>query len=647
MRSTRTWRVPWAGGAAAAVLVAGTLFVPAPTAEAQATLIQVSQDPYTNPTSQHATQVEPDSFSFGNTIVVATQSGRFFDGGASNTVFARSGDGGQTWTSGGLPNLTTTGGGGTFARTSDPVVAYAAESDTWLIGSLGIDAAADPEAVVVSRSTNGGVSWGNPVTVGTGTFPDKNWTACDNWTSSPFYGNCYTEWDENATGNTIKMSTSTNGGATWGPTLNTVGNATGLGGIPVPQPNGNVVVPIGSANLGAIRAIRSTNGGASWSSGVTITNTQVHDVAGNIRHGPIPSSDVDAAGRVYTAWHDCRFRTGCTSNDIVMTTSLDGLTWNSVVRIPIDAVTSGRDHFIPGLAVDPTTSGATAHLALTYYYYPVASCTGDGCELRAGFVESFNGGATWTAPQDLAGLSRPSWIADTSQGRMVGDYISTSFVDGQAWPVFSFATSAPSGGVFNQDTFTAAIGEPPPPPTTVFSSDFEAATPTWTANPLGTDTATTGQWARGDPAQTTSGGTVLQLGTTTSGANDLATGLAAGASVGANDVDGGVTTIQSPAIALPATGTLTLQAQWYLAHLNNATSADFFRIFVVQQNGTATQVFQQLGSATTRAGAWAQASVSLNAFAGQTVSIRVQAADAATGSLIEAGVDDVRITQQT
>ena len=645
MRSTRTSRARGAG--AAALLATGVLFISAPTAIAQTpTLTQISSDPYTNPTSQHATQVEPDSFAFGNTMVVATQSGRFFDGGSSNIVFARSGDGGQTWTTGGLPNLTIPGGGGTFSRVSDPVVAFAAESNTWLIGSLGIGADATGDAVVVSRSTNGGQTWGNPVTVGTGSFPDKNWTACDNWSGSPFFGNCYTEWDENSDGNRIKMSTSTNGGASWGAALNTVGNATGLGGIPVPQPNGNVVVPIGTANLGAIRAFTSTNGGGSWSSPVTITNTQVHDVAGNIRHGPIPSSDVDAAGRVYTAWHDCRFRTGCTSNDIVMSTSLNGTTWTGVVRIPIDAVTSGRDHFIPGLAVDPTTSGATAHLALTYYYYPVASCTGDGCELRAGFVESFNGGTTWTAPQDLAGISRPSWIADSSQGRMVGDYISTSFINHQAKPAFSFAQSAPTGGVFHQNTYTAVIGAPPPPPTTVFSSDFESPTPAWTTNPLGTDAATTGQWARGDPEQTTSG-VVLQLGTTTSGVNDLATGLAAGASAGVNDVDGGVTTIQSPAIALPATGTLTLSAQWYLAHLNNATNADFFRIFVVQQNGTATQVFQQLGSATNRAGAWGTATASLNAFAGQTISIRVQAADAATGSLIEAGVDDVLITQQT
>ena len=57
-----------------------------------------------------------------------------------------------------------------------------------------------------------------------------------------------------------------------------------------------------------------------------------------------------------------------------------------------------------------------------------------------------------------------------------------------------------------------------------------------------------------------------------------------------------------------------------------------------------TQVFQQLGAATNRNGAWATAAVSLSAFAGQTVRIQFEAADASTASLVEAGVDDVRIT---
>jgi hypothetical protein len=57
-------------------------------------------------------------------------------------------------------------------------------------------------------------------------------------------------------------------------------------------------------------------------------------------------------------------------------------------------------------------------------------------------------------------------------------------------------------------------------------------------------------------------------------------------------------------------------------------------------------VFNQAGAATNRNGSWATATASLNAFAGQTVRILVDAADASGASLVEAGVDDVRITQQ-
>jgi hypothetical protein len=178
---------------------------------------------------------------------------------------------------------------------------------------------------------------------------------------------------------------------------------------------------------------------------------------------------------------------------------------------------------------------------------------------------------------------------------------------------------------------------------TVFFDNFETSLG-WTRNPNGTDTATTGLWERGNPEPTSSGGVNLQVGTTTSGVNDLVTAAAAGASAGVNDVDGGTTSIQSPAITLPSTGTLTLSFSWYLAHLNNATNADFFRVSIV--GSTTSVVFQQLGAAANRAGAFATASVNISSFAGQTVRILISAADAGTASLIEAGVDDVKITQQ-
>jgi hypothetical protein len=180
------------------------------------------------------------------------------------------------------------------------------------------------------------------------------------------------------------------------------------------------------------------------------------------------------------------------------------------------------------------------------------------------------------------------------------------------------------------------------PPVTVFSDDFETDQG-WTRNPLGTDTATTGLWERGNPESTNSSGP-KQLGTTVSGVNDLVTGRLAGSSAGVHDIDGGTTTIQSLAIALPSTGTLTLSFSYYLAHGSNASTADFLRVRVV--GATTSLVFEELGAGNDDDAVWAPHSADISAFAGQTVRIRIEAADAAGASLVEAAVDDVKIVQQ-
>ena len=178
-----------------------------------------------------------------------------------------------------------------------------------------------------------------------------------------------------------------------------------------------------------------------------------------------------------------------------------------------------------------------------------------------------------------------------------------------------------------------------PAPTTVYFDNFETATG-WTTSTA--DTATTGRWERGDPAATTSSG-AKQLGTTVSGTFDLVTGAAAGAAAGDFDVDGGITTIASPLITLSGFGNYNLQFSQYLAHGSNSSSADYLRVGV-QVGSTTTWVWTRTGAAANLNGAWGSASASLNAFANQQIRIVVQAADASTASLVEAGVDDVRIT---
>jgi hypothetical protein len=116
------------------------------------------------------------------------------------------------------------------------------------------------------------------------------------------------------------------------------------------------------------------------------------------------------------------------------------------------------DHFLPGIGVDPATSGATAHVGVAYYYYPTAKCTIATCQLSVGFVSSVDGGVSWNAPTQLAGPMALGQVPDTSQGRMVADYISTSFAGGTAHPAFAVA-KAPSGGkAFDQGMYAPASG---------------------------------------------------------------------------------------------------------------------------------------------------------------------------------------------
>ncbi len=424
-------------------------------------LLKLSKDPYTNSSSQHKTQVEPDTFSYASTIVSAFQSGRFFDGGASNVGWATSLNNGKSWKHGFLPGTTIYATPpGIYARVSDAVVSFDARHNTWLISTLALNSNGIGVAVIVNSSTDGGLTWGNPVVVAStqSSYYDKNWIVCDNTSTSKYYGNCYVEWDDFGNSNLVLMSASSDGGNTWGAAEHTAKNARGFGGQPLVQPDGTVIVPFASRS-GNIESFSSTNGGKSWQAPVTITAFTDHRVAGNMRAEVLPSAEIDGAGTVYVVWQDCRFENNCSANDIVYSTSSDGRNWSAVQRIPIDPLNSGVDHFIPGLAVDTLTSGSSTHIALTYYYFPNAGCSND-CQLDVGYISSIDGGATWSASMQLAGPMNPTWLANTDQGYMVGDYISTSIVsNGIAFPAFAVA-SAPNGNIFNEETYTIKNGLP-------------------------------------------------------------------------------------------------------------------------------------------------------------------------------------------
>jgi Neuraminidase (sialidase) len=282
---------------------------------------------------------------------------------------------------------------------------------------------------------------------------DKEWIVCDNGATSPFRGRCYVEYTDDQQDETVSQF-STDGGVTWSAPVRST--TTLVGTQPVVRADGTLVVVAGEYNgstalTGSIVAIRSTDGGATFTR-TTVSFLKTHEVP-QMRAIALPSVDIDSAGTIYAVWHDCRFRSGCTSNDFVISTSTDGgLTWSAPARVLIPPASSAVDVFVPGLAADPARPG---HLALVY-----ASSTGacgGVCRLGIGFTTSADGGATWSTPRRLdAQPFRTDWQPRAEGGRMVGDYFSTSFAGDRVVPVFALATS-PLSGRFREAVFAASL----------------------------------------------------------------------------------------------------------------------------------------------------------------------------------------------
>jgi len=192
------------------------------------------------------------------------------------------------------------------------------------------------------------------------------------------------------------------------------------------QPKGTVIV---SFEGGIMSSYTSTNGGTSWAKTASIAAIQSHTDAGGIRSGPLPSAAVDGAGTVWVVWEDCRFRSGCSTNDLVYST------------FPASASIRLRR--------------AQAHtLPSTFTPMRRATAAPRPCQLFAGYISSPNGGSTWNAPVKLAGLMKLGWLPNSQNGLMVGDYIATAFSNGVPHGVFTVA-GLKSGSTFNEAMYTA------------------------------------------------------------------------------------------------------------------------------------------------------------------------------------------------
>ena len=293
-------------------------------------------------------------------------------------------------------------------------------------------------------STDKGVTWSTPYTI-TSASSDKNFTGTDDYPTSPYYGRSYTVWSNMALTNPpIVISWTTNSGVSWGAvsTINTppAGHYS-QGADIITGPGGVVYVtwaaPISSGNYTEdyFGFAKSTNGGTSWT-----VNENAFDGNGirsqsfngwGVRVNSFPRIGVDRSGGAYNGYiyivtSQISLAPAGSDPDIVLHRSTDnGASWSAGVRVNQDALNNGKVQFFPAIRVDE--SGG---VNIVYYDNRNYPSVGDSCETYVS--RSVDGGLTWT---DI-NVSDHRWkpVGEGGSGAYMGDYIGITSGNNKVWP---------------------------------------------------------------------------------------------------------------------------------------------------------------------------------------------------------------------
>ncbi len=327
-------------------------------------------------------------------------------------------DGGETWTEGGLISEPT------YPQQSDPGITADKDGNFYAIVLSYTGNTAQPNGLIVLKSTDGGVTWGPPLTVVSGVpnvFEDKEFIACDR-TDGRHQGNLYVTWTRFGSTVDIMARWSIDSGRTWSNTIAVSDRSSVQFPLPVVGRDGEVYIAWTSYANSAIMLDVSTNGGASF--GVDRQVAPVYMVStlleGGINAYSSPHMDADItngtySGRLYIAFMDRR--NGNEDFDIWVTSSDNmGVTWTTPVRVNDDTPGNGLDQFHPWLTVD--NAGVVTVVWLDRRHDP------QNLTYHCYISQSDDGGVTWSPnvqvsaePSDPANAFRSSLSFENRAGQ--------------------------------------------------------------------------------------------------------------------------------------------------------------------------------------------------------------------------------------
>ncbi|MFN7962471.1 MAG: hypothetical protein U0002_14480 [Thermoanaerobaculia bacterium] len=468
---------------------------------------QVNNSAGENGTS--TTQSETSIAYNGNTGTVCSSfndSWEFFGstGGGGFTGFARSLDGGVTWTDRGAVGASSGG---------DPSLAWRKKDGLFYLGTLNSGG-----SLAVWRSSDDCQNFTLLSVPSTGN-DDKEILIADNNPASPNYGNLYLVWtDFGEVGTPIRAIRSTDGGSSWSAPFNVSAAGSVQGAWPAVAPNGDVFVAwlryasFPNGNI-TIEVARSTNGGLSYAA---VTSPLVNAVSprdstastscgrpalnGNLRYLASPQITVDSAGTlqvVYTYDPD-GFNTGDVVNVYHRRSTNSGATWSAETRL--NDVTTGDQYF-------PTIQSNGTTLVATWY-----DRRNDPSNLRQDYYKrvSTDGGITWGANVRLSDVNSPIQLDPNLATCYHGDYDQS--VVGVVGSVSQWADDRRSTGTRNDpDVYTDDRIALPAATTNAASFSTASVAPDSAASLFGARLATTTVSAGTVPLPTNLGGTTVSV----------------------------------------------------------------------------------------------------------------------------------------